>query len=259
MLSRLDHECIVKYYDLIETDYNDYTNNNDSANNNDCSNNNYYNNNDNFNDKFNDNDNNNDNNNNSRVPSSPTSSLSSSYSSTGFKDGKIYLIMEWLGDGCNLYKWIRQNPNPSTRKLQVILRQVLGALEYLNTMEISHHDIKLDNLIFNEQKGTVKIIDFGVSEHCPGDESFCAFGTPAYQSPELLSRSDPSKPISGHKIDTWSLGIVAYQLAHESGKLPFEGESLMEVFDKIIHTEPDYSLIKNQKLEDLIKSKTIII
>lgn len=238
MLTGLDHECIVKYYDLIETNYEikelkeDETHDlNLNLNLNlyaTCSS-------------------------TSSSSSSPKSSLSS-YSSNGFKDGKIYLIMEWLGEGCNLTNWVAcTRENRSLESVRGIIKKLIEALEYLKKVEIVHHDIKLDNVIFNESKKTVKLIDFGVAEYCPKDESYCAFGTPAYQAPEILTRSDPCKSISGHRSDMWSLGVVAYQLANPEGKLPFEGESVMEVFDGIIHDDPDFSIIKNDKLKDFIK------
>ena len=236
MLTGLDHECIVKYYDLIETNYENQEVKDDEIVKTETS---------------------------TSItittsssmspPSSPTSSLSSYYSN-GFKDGKIYLVMEWLGDGCNLSNWMSSTrENRSLDSVKCIIKKLIEAVEYLKQVEIAHHDIKLDNLIFNESNQTVKLIDFGVSEYCPNDESYCAFGTPAYQAPEILTRSNPCKAISGHKSDMWSLGVVAYQLANPEGKLPFEGESVMEVFDGIIHDKPNFSIIKNDKLRDLIK------
>lgn len=163
MLTGLDHECIVKYYDFIETNYEEVEVEGDSIS------------------SFN-----------SSPPSSPTSSLSS-YSSAGLKDGKIYLVMEWLGDGCNLSHWMAGTKDSrSLESVKCILRKLMEALEYLKGVGITHHDIKLDNIIFNESQQTVKLIDFGVSESCSNDESFCAYGTPAYQAPEILTRSDPS-------------------------------------------------------------------
>ena len=230
-MTGLNHECIVKYYDLIETTYEE-TLGSDSdsvslSSTSSCKT--------------------------ANQPASPSNSLAS-YSSAGIKDGIIYLVMEWLGDGCNLTNWIRSTS--SSRNLNCvreILKKLFEATEYLIKEGIVHHDIKLDNIIYNESNGSVKMIDFGVSEVCPGDDSFSSYGTPAYQAPEILIRSDPSKPISGHKSDMWSVGVVAYQLANKEGQLPFEGDTVMEVFDRIINTDPDFSIIKNAHLKDLIE------
>lgn len=236
LLNGLDHDCIVKYYDLIETNYDEdqerkaCNNGSESNKRSTC-----------------------DNDPTKSDTSSTTSSSLASYSSAGIKDGKMYLVMEWLGDGCNLTTWTSTPKQVNLDQIREILKKLLEGLEYLRVKEISHHDIKLDNIIYDEVRGTVKIIDFGVSEHCPKDESYCAYGTPAYQAPEILQRSDPSKPLSGHKMDMWSLGIVAYQLGNLQSKLPFEGDSVMQVFDSIINDSPDYSLIQCKELKDLVK------
>jgi len=237
LLKGLNHEGIVKYYDLIETDYLDEEGSESTC---------------------------------SSAPSSPlksstsstTSSSLASYSSAGMKDGKIYLVMEWLGDGCNLTHWIQQEKNPRRRNIKGILKRLLEAIQYLQEHEITHHDIKLDNIIYDSLTGSVKIIDFGVSEHCPRDESYSAFGTPAYQAPELFTKPSPCDEkyfVSGHKLDVWAVGVVAYQLANEEGALPFDGDSLMEIFDTIIHRDPNWHLLKqnsnNNDLKDLISSK----
>lgn len=231
LLSSLDHECIVKYYDLIETNYR--SDDQETSTSTTFSN--------------------------SQSPSqlssppSPTGSLQS-FSSNGIQDGNFYLVMEWLGDGCNLTNWIlKTRTGRNLDSIRCILKKLFEALEYLAVKEIAHHDIKLDNIIFHEESSSLKLIDFGVSEHCPGDASYCAYGTPAYQSPEILTRSDPGKPVSAHKSDIWSVGIVAYQLANPTGSLPFEGDSILEVFDKIIHRKPDFAVIKDSNLRDLIQ------
>lgn len=60
----------------------------------------------------------------------------------------------------------------------------------------------------------IKIGDFGWSIATPlMRETFC--GTPLYVSPELLKRK-----YYNNKIDTWSLGILAYEIL--IGQVPFE-------------------------------------
>lgn len=60
----------------------------------------------------------------------------------------------------------------------------------------------------------MKICDFGwsVNTHLMR-ETFC--GTPLYVSPELLR-----KKFYDNKVDTWSLGVLSYEVL--IGKVPFE-------------------------------------
>ena len=50
-------------------------------------------------------------------------------------------------------------------------------------------------------------------------------GTPYFLSPEIL------KKVYGKECDMWSLGILLYLLL--SGEFPFDGNSRVEVFEKI--------------------------
>ncbi len=225
MLKNLNHPNVVKYYDLIETVKDEdpvevsYSNNNSitttstSAQSTDSL-------------------------------STKTSSSLASYRSIG--DGKVFLVMEWLGEGkplsfCHL----------NEKQLKSVLKQLLEAVLYLIEQGIAHHDIKPENIIYNEKDDKLTLIDFGVAERCENGRSFCGFGTPAYQPPELIKRSDHEVPISGEKADLWSVGVVAFQLC--TGELPFEGDSIHAVFEQICQHRPDFSKITNSQLKLLIK------
>lgn len=85
----------------------------------------------------------------------------------------------------------------------------------------------MDNLIYHEDSGTLKIIDFGfavVSGNTPL-KIFC--GTPSYMSPEIVSK----KEYLGPAADVWALGVVMYVLL--TGQLPFRGEEERGLFRKI--------------------------
>lgn len=109
--------------------------------------------------------------------------------------------------------------------LPKIGNDLFGGLHYLHSLGIAHRDIKLGNILFNEQKSEVQIIDFGLS--AINDTKQLA-GTPRYIAPELGGSINPPKlkelflkshgDIPLRKLqdlqiaDIWSMGIVFYYL-----------------------------------------------
>lgn len=68
---------------------------------------------------------------------------------------------------------------------------------------------------------TPKIIDFGFCEVIMGGGIVRAFnvGSPAYMAPEALL-----KTLYSEKSDSWSLGIILYEMLH--GSTPDRGEDI---------------------------------
>lgn len=70
-----------------------------------------------------------------------------------------------------------------------------GALKYLHAKNIAHRDIKLENIIVNEDMKS-KLIDFGFSTCIEKHTkvSFCFIqikifcGTPSYMAPEIVQK-----------------------------------------------------------------------
>lgn len=122
----------------------------------------------------------------------------------------------------------------SIREIGVIRRiiyQTLQGLEYLESQNIVHRDIKPKNVIFADksQKKT-KIIDLGlaIESNSPG----CSIaGTPGFIDPELFTHSslERGKFISS-KIDVFSLGVVLH--FYLFGKFLFRGVTREEIFEK---------------------------
>ncbi|MDZ7747700.1 MAG: protein kinase [Halofilum sp. (in: g-proteobacteria)] len=102
-----------------------------------------------------------------------------------------------------------------------VLAQVADALAVAHDEHVVHRDIKPDNIIYDRERGTATVTDFGVA--CLLDQrhtrSGTILGSPSYMSPEQLA----ARPLDG-RSDVFSMGVTLYQLL--TGTLPFEGESL---------------------------------
>jgi [calcium/calmodulin-dependent protein kinase] kinase len=111
-------------------------------------------------------------------------------------------------------------------------RDVVHGLEYLHYQKVIHRDIKPSNLL-RADNGEVKIADLGVSDEFDGPDALLTntAGTPAFTAPESLSQQTNSTPYSGKAADIWSLGVTLYCLV--VGKVPFQGENVPSVYEKI--------------------------
>ncbi|KAM9004381.1 ribosomal protein S6 kinase-related protein isoform 6-T6 [Sarcophilus harrisii] len=109
-----------------------------------------------------------------------------------------------------------QGGGPSARQLEAVQGggQHPG---YLHDLGIVHRDLKMENILLDE-RGHLKLTDFGLSRHLPqGERAYTICGTLQYMAPEVL-RGGPYN----HVADWWSLGILLFALA--AGKFPLQAE-----------------------------------
>ena len=95
-----------------------------------------------------------------------------------------------------------------------------------------HRDLKPENLLLEKESGTLKIIDFGLSNMYQGNEKLkTACGSPCYAAPEMIA----GKPYKGLQVDIWSCGIILYAMI--VGYLPFEDPDTDRLYKKIMNCE----------------------
>ena len=111
--------------------------------------------------------------------------------------------------------------------LKKIFKQIFEAISYLHQKDISHRDIKLENILMNNNY-EVKIIDFGFGLYNPSHKKIDFFcGTPKYIAPEILNGNG----YLGEKVDLWSLGVLIYKIYCDS--YPFNGRNKRELYFNI--------------------------
>ncbi|KAJ3309532.1 ER degradation-enhancing alpha-mannosidase-like protein 2 [Boothiomyces sp. JEL0838] len=140
----------------------------------------------------------------------------------------IVMAFAYNGDlASHIYKYGYLTETES-RKL---FRQIVSAVDFLHSSKVVHRDLKLENILLN-QHGNVLVSDFGLGKSFQKSDymkTFC--GTPNYTAPEVAA----GMPYHGKQIDIWAMGIILY--AMNAGRLPFEGDSLKELFHKIRKTD----------------------
>jgi len=143
----------------------------------------------------------------------------------------VHLVME-LCLGKNLYHSVKKR-KPLQRfsepEAAHIFRQIISAVAYMHELNVVHRDLKLDNILINEQNGNeIKIIDFGFATGCGKDEKLTMqCGTPQYMCPDLAKRQQ----YHGQAADVWACGVILYILV--VGRLPFFAEYEGDLFRKI--------------------------
>lgn len=98
-----------------------------------------------------------------------------------------------------------------------VIRDILSAVKYLHSYNITHRDLKPGNVVLQAVNDTIiyKLIDLGYAKEI-GEASTSAsiVGTLNYVAPELLWNKKYSC-----SVDYWSLGILFYEVL--TGKRPF--------------------------------------
>lgn len=143
-------------------------------------------------------------------------------------DNLLIIIMEFIAGG-DLGKLIAETGAIPEFETRSIARQLLSALGYLHDMNITHRDVKPDNiLVSSRQPLTVKLTDFGLSKMIENEETFLRTfcGTLLYCAPEVYTefteydehgrrnlrnrhRQPPGQRYD-HAVDVWSLGGVLF-------------------------------------------------
>ena len=107
----------------------------------------------------------------------------------------------------------------------------------MHSQGVSHRDLKLENIIFDEL-GQLKLIDFGfASTENTKQNSFC--GTPTYMAPEIVKK----KEYLGCQVDTWAHGVILFRLI--TGVYPFLAKTDRDLFNKICTGKVDLALVSD--------------
>ena len=130
----------------------------------------------------------------------------------------------------------------------------MHAKNYCHALGVAHCDLKPDNIIFETQNEEsendndnslilldLKLIDFGLSSTIKKNEKLNqTVKTSYFIAPEILNSKYDEKCV------IWSIEIILYYIL--SGKFPFNGNSTLEIFEKIRNNEP---IFKDNKFNDI--------
>lgn len=115
---------------------------------------------------------------------------------------------------------VKRRKRLTEHETRMYVSQVVKALIYIHAQGIIHRDLKLGNILINDQM-EAKICDFGLSTRikAEGEVKKTICGTPNYIAPEILEENGHS-----YEVDIWSIGVIMFTLLF--GKPPFEDNTV---------------------------------
>mmetsp|Transcript_48544 Transcript_48544/g.152251 ORF Transcript_48544/g.152251 Transcript_48544/m.152251 type:complete len:868 (-) Transcript_48544:170-2773(-) len=156
------------------------------------------------------------------------------------------LIMQYSSGG-DLCKYVRENRRLHESEASRLFAQIVDGLQYCHSCGIVHRDVKLDNLLMDQDKN-IKIVDFGFSvSFKPGQRLRKACGSPSYAAPEIVAR----KPYLAPCVDVWSTGVVLFAMV--CGYFPFQGANSQELCRKIMKGKFECPTFMSSECRDLVR------
>jgi serine/threonine protein kinase len=161
----------------------------------------------------------------------------------GETEATPFIAMEFVA-GQTLRDVLKRGVLPAAELLE-IARQIAEGLQAAHQAGVLHRDIKPGNIMLLAGN-RVKILDFGLAVVAKRDKNpqedtddfithtatqYSASGTVPYMSPELLRGESPDP-----RADIFSFGVLLYECL--SGRLPFRGETAIDVLHAILHQVP---------------------
>lgn len=144
----------------------------------------------------------------------------------GEESGLQYLVMEYV-QGMNLKEYIKKEFPFSLDRIIEIMQQILKAVDDAHQHGIIHRDLKPQNILL-DQKGNVKITDFGIAlavSQSTMTKTNTVMGSVHYISPEQARGSIVTK-----QTDIYSLGIILFEML--TGHVPYRGENAVSIIMK---------------------------
>jgi serine/threonine protein kinase len=160
----------------------------------------------------------------------------------------IVIAMEYCPD--NLVDWITKGPRISEYAALYSFHQIARAIQYLHELNIYHGDIKLDNILMDEEY-IPKLADIGYASmklYKSGKKR----GTLIYAAPQLF--------LTGYAdmraADIWSFGIVPYAMI--ANRFPYPRGDEIHLMNRIRHGILDYKVIENDQIRALVMKMTSV-
>lgn len=157
----------------------------------------------------------------------------------------LFIVLEYASKG-DMLRYVKRKGRLTEDVAKDLFKQIVSGLRYCHQNLVLHRDIKLDNILLDENKN-VKICDFGVSRFVKkGQVIKEQCGTPAYIAPEIIR----DKGYEGCYADIWSLGVVLYAMV--TGTVPFKADNIEDLHKVILKGKYSIPSFLSENCKDLL-------
>ncbi|RCK64501.1 Serine/threonine-protein kinase PSK1 [Candida viswanathii] len=173
-----------------------------------------------------------------------------------FEDLKYYYLETPIfgnPPAIDLFDFIEIKKDLNEVECQFIFKQIISSIYHLHQNGIVHRDIKDENIIVDE-KGVIKLIDFGSAGYVRQGPFDVFVGTIDYASPEVLR----GEKYEGKPQDIWALGILLYTMLYKENPF-YNVDEIMEGDLRIpyVISDSSLSLIRKILIRDVEHRPTI--
>lgn len=151
----------------------------------------------------------------------------------GEHEGEYFYSMKLI-EGPNL---ARMASGLDVREAVGLTAKIARAVHAAHQLGVLHRDLKPENILI-DPAGEPHVTDFGLAmdlgEASAESGSGVVMGTPHYMPPEQAAGR---RSLMSTAADVYGLGAVLYRLL--TGRPPFEGDSAVEILQKVVNRSPD--------------------
>lgn len=138
----------------------------------------------------------------------------------------VYIVMEFVQGGL-LFDLCQLTGAMGEDVGRFMALQLLDSIEYLHQLRVVHRDLKLENILVDENLN-LKLADFGFASYKNIDCLKSFRGTLTYMAPEIKE----GKEYKGTQVDLFSFGVILFIIVH--GIFPFKEARVEEYFYNLI-------------------------
>jgi len=158
------------------------------------------------------------------------------------KNGKSYkvvaLVLELVSGG-EVFDYVKISGRFSEEVARIYFRILIETLEHCHQNGTAHRDLKLENLLFDENFN-LKIADFGYATSIRGKNGsgklHTILGTESYMAPEIHA----GKAYSGTAVDIFACGVILFIMI--SGNPPFlKADPKCDSYYKLFKTNEQFT------------------